>query len=694
MARYWINNTGNWNDTSHWSDTSGGVSGATVPTSGDTVYFDLNSFTIGSTITINAESNCNDFIWTGITQNVTLTNSAYNLNVYGDLVLDAKLNTSFTSTGYLYLKATDTGHTIDGNGHAAAYSQNFNRIIFDGIGGVWTLVNDFDEYCWHCFTNGTLNVNGYYIMASLWHLGLTTGNFTLNLSSSYCQVGSIQGVATTLTLNAGTSTVLIERTGYFGRNFTFYNVIFSDLVYGGYISPFTCENLTITKNSVSNTYLGLALQGNITINNTLTITGFNATDGRLIIGSGTIGTQRTMTCNGTLTASNVDFRDIKGAGSASWDLSAITGGSGDCGGNSGITFTPAQKQYFKHTSGVVNWSDASKWFSDITPRTTAGRVPLPQDDVIFDASSFTGTSTLTIDCPRIGRSLDMSGVDKNVTTQFTSTSIECYGSYILGNNITSPPYYSVYFMGRNNNYYLNTFNKTTNSFLINCVNGFYTFLSNYNTGIGQYFRILSGSIDFNDYNLTTAGFYIDANATAYFGNGILTAISISKTSVASYLLSSNNIYTENAILKIEPGSGDLEVNVSLGSNRYINKLWFSGNHTGFMNVTGSNTIKELIIDPGRKVRFTAGTTQTISKLTAIGTAANPITIGSITSAQHALEWAVNGGYVQCDYLNLSYSAATPANTWYAGKNSTNSGNNTGWIFGNYAKTPQIMLMKC
>lgn len=43
--RYWVGNTGYWNDTAHWSLTSGGTGGAPVPTANNDVYFDSNSFT-------------------------------------------------------------------------------------------------------------------------------------------------------------------------------------------------------------------------------------------------------------------------------------------------------------------------------------------------------------------------------------------------------------------------------------------------------------------------------------------------------------------------------------------------------------------------------------------------------------------------------------------------------------------------
>lgn len=39
-----------------------------------------------------------------------------------------------------------------------------------------------------------------------------------------------------------------------------------------------------------------------------------------------------------------------------------------------------------------------------------------------------------------------------------------------------------------------------------------------------------------------------------------------------------------------------------------------------------------------------------------------------------------GGFVDAEYLSISNSTASPANTWYAGNFSTNGGGNSGWTF--------------
>lgn len=60
-----------------------------------------------------------------------------------------------------------------------------------------------------------------------------------------------------------------------------------------------------------------------------------------------------------------------------------------------------------------------------------------------------------------------------------------------------------------------------------------------------------------------------------------------------------------------------------------------------------------------------------------GSAGQTITL----SAQSKLN-KTSGGIVQTDYLNISNSVVQPPDTWYAGANSVNAGNNINWIFAN------------
>ena len=100
---------------------------------------------------------------------------------------------------------------------------------------------------------------------------------------------------------------------------------------------------------------------------------------------------------------------------------------------------------------------------------------------------------------------------------------------------------------------------------------------------------------------------------------------------------------------------------------------------GDLTITGSNTFTNITntVQPA-SVLFTAGTTSTFSNFSLSGTSGNLITIGSVTAASHTLSKA--SGTVSSDFLSISRSTATGGAGWYAGANSTDGGNNSGWIF--------------
>jgi hypothetical protein len=100
---------------------------------------------------------------------------------------------------------------------------------------------------------------------------------------------------------------------------------------------------------------------------------------------------------------------------------------------------------------------------------------------------------------------------------------------------------------------------------------------------------------------------------------------------------------------------------------------------GALTITGSNTFSNITnTTQPASVLFTAATTSTFTNFNLSGTSGNLITIGSVTAASHTLSKA--SGTVSSDYLSISRSTATGGAGWYAGANSTDGGNNSGWIF--------------
>jgi len=635
------------------------------------------------------------------------------------------------------------------------------------------------------FRDITLNVNTESVI---------NGTFTAD-SSDWVKEGTplatISGGVLTLTGQAGncgvSQTITIGDTKHYMFSYTVVSSTLNQPLYLGTAQSFGLITLPRT--------IGLNVVELTAINSTNTL--------RIISGAG---------ATGTIVLDNISLKE-----KVVTDLSAITGLSGDCGGNSNMTLSTPQPQFYKHTSGACNWSDISKWrtagvetlgaelITNIVDRqftsdsgfwqktgtatinnasdgllklnaisdciysqpisaingnwvkitytvvttnggnlntirtinplvwitlpstlgtnvvyakitgvsgnnyivfssndffgsidnvsiqevTNIGRVPLPQDDATFDASSFTGASTLTVDCPRIGRNLDMSGVNQAITMTLT-TIIETYGSYILGSNITPSGSYLTTLMGRliHN---LNLYSKTINGLIINAFGGSYTVLSKfYATASGYSIRFYYGTFDFNDCDASLADFRAESTFTKlYFGNGTIELTGTNGFTIVA--LTANKLYAENSTLKFNPTSGSLPITLNInGFGESFNNIWFSGAHTDYFTIVNGHTINSLLIDAGRKVKFTAGTTQQISKFTATGSPASHIAINSTAGAYTFNK--LNAGYVQSDYIDVSNGSVTPANTWYAGKNSSDGGGNTGWLFKNYIKTPASIII--
>jgi hypothetical protein len=101
---------------------------------------------------------------------------------------------------------------------------------------------------------------------------------------------------------------------------------------------------------------------------------------------------------------------------------------------------------------------------------------------------------------------------------------------------------------------------------------------------------------------------------------------------------------------------------------------------GALTITGGNTFNDIrnTVQPAT-ITLPASTTNTFSNFSLSGTAGNLVTINSSTGGTQATI-SKSSGIVSNNYLSIQDSAATGGATWYAGANSTNVSNNTGWLF--------------
>ena len=341
--------------------------------------------------------------------------------------------------GGITYASTSTGKTIASNG----ISYGLNSVYFNGVGGGWTFSDSSTIPGSVYLSAGTVNTNGFTMnWLDITKNSSSTAVLTLGSSTINVTRWSLAATTTTgLTVNSNTSNIVLSG-GYGafdGGGFTYYNVSTSFTTQTPYIkgaNTFNNLSISITGSKTSS----ISLFANQIVNGIFTING-NSAINRLLIQSDTLGTPRTITAATVGTCSNVDFMDIVGAGAGSWNLSAISGGAGQCGGNGGITFTTAQNQYWRQTvTGNANWSDTSKWFLATGGTGGAGRVPLPQDTAIFDANSFTVSACqVAQDMPRIG-SMNWTGVTNNPTYNTNTTAggvpYTCFGNYIISATMT------------------------------------------------------------------------------------------------------------------------------------------------------------------------------------------------------------------------------------------------------------------
>lgn len=663
--RYFIGGSGdlNWNDTNNWSTSSGGAGGASVPITTDNVYFDANSLSGSCTLTLDAAAECLDLDFTGLDDALTLSAAVYTMSVYGSLTLPASnLTTAFTGTGYLYFKAT-TSETITSNGT----SYSWNRIHFSGVGGTLTNQDDWDVGTSTIFpqTGSTWTTNNFNI---------DTGGFTIwggivNFGSSQITLhnGNFQKYGGTI--NAGTSTIILSgiTNSFLGGGATYYNLEMTGRIQ--YISGAnTFNNLTKTALTSFNT-ITFSVQANQTINGTLTITGQNASNYRLLVYSNSPGTPRILTA-ANVSISNCDFRDITGAGAGDWDFSSEE--IGDCGGNSGITFRTGEDRYWFENTG--SYHDLN-WFSETNGGGVSKGMPLPQDNAVFDANSFSAEATLTIANPRIG-SIDMSGVDEAVTVS-SAINMVYYGHFILGSNITYSGAVITYLYGRSS-YNLSPLGaRIYRIYIYAGSSGTYTLQSDLYTSYESTSKIAlsiqTGIFDLNDFNVSSFKFYV--YSTVYLGSG---EVEIRMTSGTGWY-PSGTINAESSTIIFNPALGAGLVNFNSRGRTYNNIRFINGGtFTGqFQLIEGNSSFNNITIDPGQTLKIEAGTIQSLTTLTAIGTSGNEITITSSTAATHTL--SVASGTIPVQYCDISYSTATGGATFEA-TNSTDSGNNTGWTF--------------
>ncbi len=209
------------------------------------------------------------------------------------------------------------------------------------------------------------------------------------------------------------------------------------------------------------------------------------------------------------------------------------------------------------------------------------------------------------------------------------------------------------------------------------VGGTFRFMDAFSCATSRTVTLTSGILDANGFN-ATLGFFASAAAatrTLTMGSGTWTvtgsgasAWTTATTTNLTFNRGTATILFTSASAKTFSGGALTYYNISQGGE-------------GALTVVGSNGFNDIqnaySATGATSILFTAGTTQTVANFTASGSAAKLLTISSATAATHTL--TKTGAGVDVSYLNVSYSIVDASPVWLA-RNSTNSLNNTNWVF--------------
>jgi hypothetical protein len=642
---YWVGGTGTWNSTSttNWASTSGGSGGAGVPTSADDVFFDGNSDSGAAfTVTIGTGAVCRDIdanTGTALDQTMTLAGTA-DWSIHGSLTFPAT-NLTRTYTGTITFRATTTGKTVTTNGVAFEAPTNTTGIILDGVNGEWTLGSALTLNGLQAgfrVINGTFKTGNY---------NLSVGNFnssgtntrTIEFGSSTVTLRSVNpnnsalaalgfDTSTNLIFDAGTSTINCTAnegtSGIRANGQTFYNVAFTQNGNALITGANTFNNLTFasrTSSILSNVSLG----GNQSITNTLTVQSGNTDPTRrILLTSGILGTERTITAAAIDFGSGVDFRDITAAGVAS-PFNATT--AGDCGGNTNITF-PAAKTVYRRGTG--NFS-ATQWAATSGGSPAADQFPLAQDTMVFDANTTTGTHTINASY-NLG-TLTMTD-STTVTLAFGTTTPVIYGNVTLSNAVTLSGTGLLTFAGRSTQT-ITSAGKTFDTPITKDAIGTLQLQDNLTQGSTRTFTHTAGTVDLNGNTLTVGTDYSTSNSNtrviAFGSNGVINCGGNFTATTGTGLTT-----TGTGTIKMSSASAK----TFAGGGRTYPTLEQNG--AGTLSITGDNTFTTIdnANTTASQISFAGGSTTTVQRLNLTGTANNLVSLrSSTTGTQYTIKLA-------------------------------------------------------
>jgi hypothetical protein len=548
-TRYWVGGTGTWDasSTTYWSTTSGGASGASAPTSADTVNFDSNSGTgtcttasgaAAAVVTLNSST-------LGLTLGASLTNSGTFTLTLGTLSLASYTLTCqiFSSTNSnIRSIAFGTGNiSITGNAATVlnmATATNFTytgtptvNLTYSGATGTRTITMSVGA--------SETNAVDIYVTAGSDIVATNTSFFAGTLSFS--------GFSGTFTRSA--NNIVLYRNLVLGTSMT-YTAVANAILFSGTVA----SQQNITSNSVTiNSPLSflstkVQLQDNLTVSSAYTVT----------LSSGILDLSNKTLSTGLFSSSNSNTRSILfGTGNIT-----VVGT-----GNVWSTTTPTNFTYTG--TPTVNISNNS------ATATTVSTGALTETQAL-NFNYTVGTYTLT-DTSAVYKNLNFTGftgtIPNSVRTIYGNTIFVSGMTLTAGTNATT-------FAATSGTQQITTASKTLDFPLtFNGVGGTFAFQDALTQGSTRAFTFTNGTLQLKSSVTSTVGAFATSGTTVkYLSSSIPgTQATISQASGivnATYL----TIQDSNATGGATWNSFLTNKNVNLGNNTN----WNFGNNFFFM----------------------------------------------------------------------------------------------------------------
>jgi len=623
---YWnLAGTQDWSATA-WASGSGGTPAVNnFPLAQDTAVFD-NAGSVG-TVIINAAWNIGTLDASARTSAMTLTTSTNAPVVYGDWKFGTGV-TSSSTTGAINFSRNGT-QTITSNGvqfgcPVTINHPNANVQLADALslGATRTLTltgGTFDAVTYNV-TTGTFTGSAGVV------LRMGSGTWTLSAT------GSIWSCASSPTIIAGTSTIVLSDTSTSARTFFGGNLYYNKLTIGG------ATGTSTTTISGTNTFGELA--STKTVAHTILFPSATTTNiGKWSV-TGTVGNVVTISPGVTASAytisiagpanSGIDYLSVSDCTVATTSPGEFYVGanSTNVSNNTRVVFTatPAPRTLY-WVGGTGNWSSTTKW-STSSGGASGAAIPTSLDAVNFDSASNATAYTATIDAGvTLARcaSFTMAGPLVGNVTFAGSVGIAFHGNVSFAATGITRTYTGAMNWAGNSSYTFTTNGLTLNS---NCtVNGIgstWTLGSALNIGSNNVL-VTFGSFDTSTSNYSVTFSTLSSstnNVRSIFLNGSTLS---SNTSPIAFNVNINLLFNAGTSTISTSSSAPSFIGALSGNGQTFNNVSFTNTVTSGITISGANTFNTLSFAGRTSVGIASVTfndNQTISTLTLnAGTAA-------------------------------------------------------------------------